>query len=88
YLPKDAGAVEAYMYCGVIVAESALFERIPPNPPWGIFTGLFAPMVAEGLAVFGFVHRGFFRTVDDLKTCEQLQREFALSMPPLSYRKD
>jgi len=43
--------------------------------------GLFAPMVANGMPVFGYVHRGYFRTIDDLKTYDALKAEFASSPP-------
>jgi hypothetical protein len=38
-------------------------------------------MVSNRLPVFGYVHRGFFRTVDDLKGYESLRREFETSPP-------
>jgi NDP-sugar pyrophosphorylase family protein len=69
------------MYPGIIVMEPTIFELIPKSPPWPLFTGLFGPMVANGLPVFGFVHRGFFRTVDDLNTYEAIRREFDASPP-------
>jgi NDP-sugar pyrophosphorylase family protein len=72
-----------FMYPGIIVMEPAIFDLIPSSPPWALFTGLFGPMVAKGLPVFGYVHRGFFRTVDDLKAYENLHREFETSPPRL-----
>jgi NDP-sugar pyrophosphorylase family protein len=69
-----------FMYCGVIVADSAVLELIPPNPPWSIMAGLFAPMVAKGMPVFGYVHRGYFRTMDDLKSYDALKAELASSL--------
>jgi NDP-sugar pyrophosphorylase family protein len=42
---------------------------------------LFAPMVANGQAVFGYVHTGYFRTMDDIKSFEALKSEFASSPP-------
>jgi NDP-sugar pyrophosphorylase family protein len=74
--PGIAESLESFMYCGVIVAEPAVLDLIPPNPPWSLMHGLFAPMVANALPVFGFVHRGLFRTVDDLKSYEALRQEF------------
>ena len=44
--------------------------------------GLFAPMVANAQAVFGYVHTGYFRTMDDLKSYDALKAEFASSPPP------
>jgi len=77
----DESALSSYMYCGVIVAEPAVFELMPKSPPWGLMTGLIAPMVASGLPVLGFVHDGYFRTVDDLSGYESLRREFETSPP-------
>lgn len=77
----DPSSLEWFMYPGVMVLEPAIFDLIPELPPWALFTGLLGPMVANGLAVFGYVHRGFFRTVDDLKAYESLREEFELSPP-------
>jgi NDP-sugar pyrophosphorylase family protein len=77
----DAAALDWFMYPGVIVMEPAIFALIPPTPPWPIFSGLFGPMVAKALPVFGYVHRGFFRTVDDLKAYEALRGEFENNPP-------
>jgi hypothetical protein len=41
--------------------------------------------VAEGLPVFGFVHDGYFRTVDDLRGYDALRREFEISPPQLRH---
>ncbi len=78
-----AATLSSFMYCGVIVADSAVFDLIPATPPWSIMTGLFAPMVANGLPVFGYVHSGYFRTMDDLNSYNALKAEFASSPPPL-----
>jgi len=32
--------------------------------------------------VFGYVHRGYFRTIDDLKSYNALKAEFVSSPPP------
>jgi len=77
-----AGSLSPFMYCGVIVADRAVFDLMPPAPPWSLMAGLFAPMVAKGLPVFGYVHRGYFRTIDDLKSYDALKAEFAASPPP------
>jgi NDP-sugar pyrophosphorylase family protein len=77
----DAASLDWFMYPGILVLEPAIFELIPKTPPWPLFTGLFGPMVANRLPVFGYVHRGFFRTVDDLKAYENLRREFETSPP-------
>jgi len=77
----DASSLDWYMYPGIMVLEPAIFELIPKTPPWALFTGLFGPMVANRLPVFGYVHTGCFRTVDDLKAYENLRREFETSPP-------
>lgn len=84
--PRDLDAEVArrlspYMYCGALIAEPAVFDLMPTTAPWSLMTGLFAPMVASGLPVFGFVHRGYFRTIDDLKSYDALKAEFASSPP-------
>jgi NDP-sugar pyrophosphorylase family protein len=77
-----AATLSPFMYCGVIVAESAVLDLMPPNPPWSLMAGLFAPMVAKAMPVFGYVHSGYFRTIDDLKSFDALRAELA-SSPPL-----
>jgi len=76
-------SLASYMYCGAIVAESAMLDLIPKSPPWSLMSGLFAPMVAQALPVFGFVHDGYFRTVDDLAAYEALRTEFESTPPRL-----
>jgi NDP-sugar pyrophosphorylase family protein len=78
---RIANALSPYMYCGVIAAQPAVFDLMPKAPPWSLMNGLFAPMVAAGLPVFGYVHRGYFRTIDDLKGYEKLKTEFVSSPP-------
>jgi mannose-1-phosphate guanylyltransferase len=77
-----AATLSGFMYCGVIVAEPSILNLIPPNPPWSLMEGLFAPMVAAAKPVFGYVHTGYFRTMDDLKSYDALKAEFASSPPP------
>ncbi|MGA7871242.1 MAG: NDP-sugar synthase [Candidatus Binatus sp.] len=77
-----ARSLSSFMYCGVIVADVAVLDLIPPKPPWSLMSGLFAPMVASARAVFGYVHSGYFRTIDDLKSYTALKSEFASSPPP------
>jgi mannose-1-phosphate guanylyltransferase len=79
--PAAAAALSSFMYCGVIVAEPAVFDLMPAATPWSLMAGLFAPMVAAGLPVFGRVHRGYFRTIDDLQSYDALKAEFASSPP-------
>jgi mannose-1-phosphate guanylyltransferase len=86
YPPNLDGAVartlSPFMYCGVIVADTAVLDLLPQKTPWSLMEGLFAPMVAKGRPVFGFVHTGYFRTIDDLKSYDALEAEFASSPPP------
>jgi len=77
----DASSLSWYMYPGILVLEPAIFELIPKAPPWALFSGLFGPMVANRLPVFGYVHNGLFRTVDDLRAYENLRCEFETSPP-------
>lgn len=82
----DAARLDAYMYCGVLLCEPALFELMPAiPPPFSLMGDLFAPLLAQGLAMFGYVHRGLFRTVDDLKSLEALRAEFAAAPPRLPF---
>lgn len=84
--PADAVRLASYMYCGVMLCEPAVFELMPAiSPPFSLMGDLFAPIVARGLALFGYVHRGFFRTVDDLKSLETLRAEFAAAPPRLPF---
>lgn len=80
-----AAVLNDYMYCGLIVVEPAVLDLIPANPPWSLFNNLFAPMVAQGLPVFGWIHRGLMRTVDDLVSYERLRTEFVEHPPKLDF---
>jgi NDP-sugar pyrophosphorylase family protein len=71
-----ATTLTSMMYCGVIVAEPAVLELIPPKTPWSLMPGLFAPMVADAKPVFGYVHTGSFRTIDDLKSYDAMKENF------------
>jgi NDP-sugar pyrophosphorylase family protein len=77
-----ATAVEAYMFCGLYICQPQVYDMMPPAPPFSSMKDLFAPIVARGLPLFGYVHRGLFRTVDDLATYEKLRQEFADNPPP------
>jgi NDP-sugar pyrophosphorylase family protein len=82
----EAALLNAYMYCGVLLCEPALFELMPAIPlPFSLMGDLFAPLLARGHAMFGYVHRGLFRTVDDLKTLEALRAEFTAAPPRLRF---
>jgi NDP-sugar pyrophosphorylase family protein len=85
----DAAAqtrLNAYMYCGVLLCEPTVLELMPSAPPpFSLMGDLFAPLLARGRAMFGYVHRGFFRTVDDLKSLDALRAEFAANPPRLPF---
>lgn len=83
--PAEAARLAAWMYCGVMLCEPAVFELMPPAPPFSLMAELFAPIVAQGLPLFGCVHRGYFRTVDDLASLEALRAEFAAVPPRLQF---
>jgi len=84
----DGASLESYMFCGVYVCEPVVLKSMPKAPPFSSMREIFAPMVADGLPLFGCVHRGLFRTVDDLVSYQQLGREFADNPPRLSYLKE
>jgi NDP-sugar pyrophosphorylase family protein len=74
-------ALEAYMFCGLYICEPQVFDLMPSAPPFSSMKDIFAPLVARAMPLFGFVHRGLFRTVDDLAAWEKLQHEFAENPP-------
>jgi NDP-sugar pyrophosphorylase family protein len=80
-----ASTLRPYMYCGAMVCEPAVMRMLPPTPPFSLMGGLFAPIVAQGLPLCGYVDNSFFRTVDDLASYEALRAEFAASPPALAY---
>jgi NDP-sugar pyrophosphorylase family protein len=80
-----AAGLQPYMYCGVMVAEPAVLGTITRPPPFSLMGDLFAPMLTRGAALYGYVHSGFFRTVDDLAGYYDLQSEFSAAPPSLSY---
>ena len=88
--PRDldinvAAALTPYMYCGVMVCEPEVFTMTPATPPFSLMGDVFAPIAARGVPLYGYVHRGFFRTVDDLSGYEAVRKEFAASPPALDY---
>lgn len=90
YPPAIASGIAAslipYMYCGVLVCEPSIYRAaMPEHPPFSLMADLFAPAAANGEALYGWVHRGFFRTVDDLAGYERLRAEFAAAPPSLDY---
>ena len=83
--PLNEAELESYMYCGVIILEPQVLDLIPHAPPWSIMNGLIGPMVRDGLPVFGAIHRGLMRTIDDLQTYEKVRTEFESNPPPLRF---
>ena len=83
--PQIVGDLRPLMYCGAMVCTPAVLDMMPATPPFSLIASVLAPMVSRSLPLFGFVHDGFFRTVDDLRSYEQLQAEFAASPPKLPY---
>jgi mannose-1-phosphate guanylyltransferase len=75
------------MYCGAMICEPSVLEMMPAVPPFSVITDVLAPMVRQGLPLFGYVQEGFFRTVDDLQAYERLRAEFVASPPALPYLK-
>jgi mannose-1-phosphate guanylyltransferase len=73
------------MYCGAMICEPAVYDMIPAAPQFSLIADALAPMVSQRLPVFGHLHQGFFRTVDDLEGYERLRVEFIASPPPLRY---
>jgi mannose-1-phosphate guanylyltransferase len=73
------------MYCGAVVCESQVLDMLPAKLPFSLTEDVFAPMISRGLGLFGYVHEGFFRTVDDLQVYRRLCAEFAASAPALSF---
>src|SRR5438309_1039397 len=61
-----AATLKPYTYCGVLVAEPAVLGMAPKAPAFSLMSDLLAPIVAQGPPVFGYIHKGYFRTVDDL----------------------
>lgn len=85
-LPAElAAGLKPFMYCGALICEPVVFQFMPVAPPFGLITDILAPMASQGLPLFGFLQQGFFRTVDDLGSYQQLRAEFAVSPPPLPY---
>lgn len=73
--------LEPYMFCGVYICDPKVYEMMPPPGPFSSMKDLFAPMLVRGWRLSGYVHRGLFRTVDDLATYEKLKLEFAAHPP-------
>jgi mannose-1-phosphate guanylyltransferase len=85
-LPADiALALESYMYCGLTICDPAVYAHMPSAPPFSLVGDIIIPMVEKRMPVLGYVHQGFFRTVDDLASYEKLKAEFAEKPPALDY---
>jgi len=83
--PAIAATLKPYMYCGLMICEPAALTALPQAAPFSLVGDLLAPRLVQGSALFGYVHEGFFRTVDDLKSYEALRAEFTTTVPPLAY---
>lgn len=77
------GELASHMFCGVYICEPQALAGPLPAPPFSSIRDLFAPMLTRGAPLFGYVHHGFFRTVDDLATYEKLKRELAANPAPI-----
>src|SRR5437667_11771563 len=81
-LPAElATSLTAFMYCGAMICEPAVFDMMPAAPPFSLIADVLAPMVSQGLPLIGYVHAGFFRTVDHLADYEQLYKGLASADP-------
>lgn len=88
--PKGLSAIMAatlkpHTYCGVLVAEPAVLGMAPKMDAFSLMSDLLAPIVAQGPPVFGYVHKGYFRTVDDLAAYRMLITEFSMNRPRFDY---
>jgi NDP-sugar pyrophosphorylase family protein len=82
---EQAAELRSLMYCGAMVCEPRVLDMMPAAPPFSLIRDVLAPTVSQGLPLFGYVQEGFFRTVDDLRSYEQLRAEFAASPPSLPF---
>ena len=80
-----AASLRSYMFCGAYICEPAVFGFVPKTPPFSSIGDVFAPMVARAMPLFGYVHQGLFRTMDNLESYEALRREFTTNPPHLDY---
>lgn len=83
--PEICSGLRPLMYCGAMICEPAVLDLMPAAPPFSLIGNVLGPMVTRGFPMFGYIHEGLFRTVDDLQSYEQLRAEFAASPPPLRY---
>jgi NDP-sugar pyrophosphorylase family protein len=80
-----ATTLKPYTYCGVLVAQPAVLGMAPKTHAFSLMSDLLAPIVAQGPPVFGYVHKGYFRTVDDLAAYRMLITEFSMNRPRFDY---
>lgn len=83
--PADLPAAAHCMFCGISICEPAVLDLPAPPPPFSLMGDLFAPALAAGSPLAGYLHSGYFRTVDDLAGYETIAREFAAAPPALAY---
>jgi len=69
--------LDPYMFCGVYICAPSVFDYMPRSAPFSSMGDVFAPMVARGIPLSGFVHRGLFRTIDNLEGLRALEAEVA-----------
>jgi mannose-1-phosphate guanylyltransferase len=87
-LAEEAADLRRLMYCGAMICQPAVLDMMPPAAPFSLTTDVIAPMVSRGLPLYGYLHEGLFRTVDDLQAYEQLRAEFVQSPPPLPFLRE
>ncbi len=75
--------LEPYMFCGLYICDPQVYQMMPPSGPFSSMKDLFAPILVRGWPLYGYVHQGLFRTVDDLATYERLKVEFAANPPQM-----
>jgi NDP-sugar pyrophosphorylase family protein len=73
------------MFCGISIFEPSIFAFPIPRPPFSLVTDLLGPALAAGAPIASYVHRDYFRTVDDLAAYEAVCREFTQAPPSLRY---
>jgi NDP-sugar pyrophosphorylase family protein len=83
-----AADLRPLMYCGATLCAPEILGMVPARPPVALIKDLMAPLVAQGLPLYGYLQQGFFRTVDDLESYHKLCEEFAAAPPPLAYLRE
>jgi NDP-sugar pyrophosphorylase family protein len=80
-----AAGLTSLMFCGVMICAPAVLAMLPASAPFSLISAVLAPEVARGAPLNGFVHPGFFRTVDDGAGYEAVRAEFSSAPPRLAY---